>query len=205
MRRLLLGALLASMTLPVSASAAHRSPPKIPVCSALSRTAIAKDLGFAPLVLETRISHNCTFSAESPGQYLQALSIQIIPWSGSAFTLAESDAVESAEKEPGAVFDVVNKGLKVGKRAFFVVGMMTSRSLEPCGSENAPAPEPLEVRTGPICGGEPTLTHISVTGYGRSPGGAEPMVSVAAAAEQGHVTLISVINLVKYIISGKIH
>src|SRR5271155_4200097 len=111
-----------SMTLPAFAVASHPSRPatprpRIPVCSALSRSAIANVVHFAPLVLEKRIGPTCAFSAESPGQYLQALSLQIIPGSNGVFSLAESDALESAEKEPGTEFGVAAKGLKVGKRA----------------------------------------------------------------------------------------
>ena len=72
-------------------------------------------------------------------------------------------------------------------------------------SEEAPAPSPLEIPTGPICAGELLLTHITVIGYGRSPGGARLMVSAAGAAQQGDISLIHVIDLVKDLIAGKIH
>jgi len=164
----------------------------------LSRGAISKTLGFAPLVLEKRIGPTCAFSGERPGQYLQGLSLLIIPGSNGVFSLAESDALESAEKEH-AEFGVVHKGL------FFVYGTMESTKLGACGSEEAPEPSPLETRTGPICAGEPALTHINVIGYGRSPSGLKPMVTAAAVAESGQVHLANVINLVEDIISGKIH
>ena len=50
---------------------------------------------------------------------------------------------------------------------------------------------PLEICTGPICAGEPSLTHITVIGYGRSPGGAMLMVSAGGAAQQGDISLIT--------------
>ncbi|MGA8746040.1 MAG: hypothetical protein WB507_09260 [Solirubrobacterales bacterium] len=102
-------------------------------------------------------------------------------------------------------FGMVSKALKVGKEAFLVTGTMTSASLPPCGSEEAPAPSPLEIRSGPICAGEPSAAHVNVVGYGPSPGGAELIVSVGGVAQQGDISLIHVITLVKDLISGKIH
>jgi hypothetical protein len=132
------------------------------------------------------------------------LAIQIVPWSRKLFSVAERDAVSSAAREHSQ-FGVVSKALKVGTKAFFVTGTTTSASLPPCGSEEAPAPAPLEVRTGPICAGEPSATHVNVVGYGPSPGGAELMVSAGGVAQQGDISLSHVMTLVKDLISGKIH
>jgi hypothetical protein len=196
--------LAVSMTLPAFAVASHKSSPRIPDCSTLSRGAIANLVGTGPLTLTDKIGNLCAFTGERHGHYKPALSIQIIPWSKSVFSLAERDATHSAVTEH-AQFGVVSRALKVGKRAVFVMGATTSASLPPCGSEEAPAPVPLEIRTGPICAGEPTLTHINVIGYGPSPSGVELMVSAAGAAQQGDISLIHVIDLVKDVISGKIH
>lgn len=200
----LLVVLAASMTLPAFAVASHQGSPRIPVCSALSRSAIANLVGTGPLALKTKIGNLCVFTGERHGHYQPGFSIQIVPWSKSLFSLAERDAVQSAAREH-AQFGVVSRALKVGKKAFFVSGTMTSASLPPCGSEEAPAPVPLELRTGPICAGEPSLTHITVIGYGPSPSGVELMVSAGGAAQQGDISLIHVIDLVKDLISGKIH
>jgi hypothetical protein len=200
----LLVVLAALMTLPAFALASHNSSPRIPVCSALSRGAIANLVGTGPLALTKKIGNLCVFAGERHGHYKPALTIQIVPWSKSLFSLAESDAVHSAAREH-AQFGVVSRALKVGKRAFFVSGTTTSASLPPCGSEEAPAPAPLEVRTGPICAGEPALTQATVIGYGPSPSGVELMVSAGGVAQQGDISLIHVIALVKDLISGKIH
>jgi hypothetical protein len=197
----MLGALI---TLPAFAVASHKSPPGIPDCSALSRGAIANLMGTGPLTLERKIGNLCTFAGRIPKHYKPVLVIQIVPWSKKLFSVAERDAVHSAAREHEQ-FGMVSSALKVGKSAFFVTGTKTSASLPPCGSEEAPGPSPLEVRTGPICAGEPSLTNINVTGYGPSPSGAELMVSAGAAAQQGDISLIHVITLVKGLISGKIH
>jgi hypothetical protein len=196
--------LLALIALPAFAVASHKSSPRIPDCSALSRGAIANLVGTGPLTLEKKIGNLCTFAGRIPKHYKPALVIQIVPWSKKLFSLAERDAVHSAAREHEQ-FGMVSSALKVGKRAFFVTGTMTSASLPPCGSEEAPAPAPLGVRTGPICAGEPSATHINVTGYGPSPGGTELMVSAGGVAQQGDISLIHVIELVKDLISGKIH
>ncbi len=196
--------LAALIALPAFAVASQKSSPRIPDCSALSRGAIANLIGTGPLTLEKKIGNLCTFSGHRPGHYKPALVIQIVPWSKKLFSLAESDAVHSAAREHEQ-FGVVSSALKVGTKAFFVSGTMTSASLPPCGSEEAPAPSPLEIRSGPICAGEPSATHINVTGYGLSPGGAELMVSAGGVAQQGDISLIHVITLVKDLISGKIH
>jgi hypothetical protein len=196
--------LAALIALPAFAMASHKSPPRIPDCSALSRGAIANLIGTGPLTLEKKIGNLCTFAGRIPKHYKPALVIQIVPWSKKLFSVAERDAVHSAAREHEQ-FGVVSSALKVGKSAFFVTGTMTSASLPPCGSEEAPAPAPLEVRTGPICAGEPSATHINVTGYGTSPRGAELMVSAGGVAQQGDISLIHVITLVKDLISGKIH
>jgi hypothetical protein len=196
--------LAASMTLPAFVVAAHRSSPRIPACSALSRSAIAHLIGTGPLALEKKIGNLCIFTGERPGHYKPALTIQIVPWSKKLFSRAESDAVQSAAREHEQ-FGVVSRALKVGKKAFFVTGTRTSASLPPCGSEEAPAPAPAEIRTGPICAGEPALTHITVIGYGPSPRGVELMVSAGGVAQQGDISLIHVIRLVKDLIAGKIH
>jgi hypothetical protein len=175
-RSALLVVLAALMTLPAFALASHKSPPRIPVCSALPRSAIASLVGTGPLALTKKIGNLCAFTGERHGHYKPALTIQIVPWSKSLFSLAEGDAVHSAAREHEQ-FGVVSRALKVGTRAFFVTGTKTSALLPPCGSEEAPAPAPLEVRTGPICAGEPSLTHITVIGYGPSPSGVELMVS----------------------------
>jgi hypothetical protein len=200
----LLVVLAALMMLPAFASVSHASSPRIPVCSGLSRTAIANLVGTGPLTLTKRIGNLCVFTGKRPGHYKPALTIQIVPWSKNMFSVAEREAVSSAAREHEQ-FGVVSRALKVGKRAFFVSGTMTSDSLPPCGSEEAPAPVPLELRTGPICAGEPALTTIDVVGYGASPSGVELMVSAGGAAQQGDISLIHVIDLVKDLISGKIH
>ncbi len=200
----MLALLAALIVLPAFAAASHRSSPGIPDCSALSRGAIASLVGTGPLTLEKKVGNLCTFSGRIRKHYKPALVIQIVPWSKKVFSVAERDAVQSAMREHDQ-FGIVNRALKVGKKAFFVTGTKTSASLPPCGSEEAPAPAPLEVRTGPICAGEPSLTHINVIGYGPSPGGGELMVSAAAAAQQGDISLIHMITLVKDLISGKIH
>ncbi len=135
----------------------------------------------------------CVFTGQRPGHYKPALTIQIVPWSKKLFSVAERDAVQSATREHEQ-FGVVSRALKVGKKAFFVSGTTTSASLPPCGSEEAPAPSPLEIRTGPICAGEPALTHITVIGYGPSPSGVELMVSAGGVAQQGDISLIHVIT-----------
>jgi hypothetical protein len=196
--------LAASMTLPAFVVAAHRSSPRIPACSALSRNAIAHLVGTGPLTLTKKVGNLCAFAGERPGHYKPALTIQIVPWSKKLFSVAEGDAIKSAAAE-GAQFGVVSRALKVGKKAFFVTGTRTSASLPPCGSEEAPAPSPPEIRTGPICAGEPALTHITVIGYGPSPRGVELMVSAGGVAQQGDISLIHVIDLVKDVISGRIH
>ncbi len=196
--------LAALITLPAFAVASHNSSPRVPDCSALSRGAIANLAGTGPLKLEKKVGNLCTFTGKIPKHYKPALVIQIVPWSKQLFSVAEHDAVHSAAREHEQ-FGVVSRALKVGKKAFFVTGTMTSASLPPCGSEEAPAPSPLEVRTGPICAGEPSATHITVIGYGPSPGGAELMVSAGGVAQQGDISLIHVITLVKDLISGKIH
>ncbi len=196
--------LAASMTLPAFVVAAHKSSPRVPACSALSRSAIANLVGTGPLALEKKIGNLCTFTGHRPGHYKPVLAIQIVPWSKKLFSLAERDAVSSATRE-GSQFGVVSRALKVGNRAFFVTGTMTSASLGKCGSEEAPAPSPPEIRTGPICAGEPALAHVNVVGYGPSPSGVELMVSAGGAAQQGDISLIHVITLVKDLISGKIH
>jgi hypothetical protein len=203
-RRVLLGVLAASMTLPAFAVASHTTSTRIPSCSALSRGAIANLVGTGPLTLKEKIGNLCVFTGKKHGHYEPGLSIQMVPWSKSLFALAEHDAMQSARRED-AQFGVASKALKVGKRAFFVSGTMTSALLPRCGSEEAPAPVPLEIRTGPICAGEPALTHINVIGYGPSPSGAELMVTAGGAAEQGDISLIHVIDLVKDLISNKIH
>jgi len=191
---------VAAMTLPAFAAASHTSSPKIPVCSALSRSAIANLVETGPLTLTKRIGNLCTFTGYRHGHYKPGLTIQIVPWSTTIFSVAERDA-----KRSEGTFGVVSKALKVGKRAFFVTGTMTSASLGKCGSEEAPEESPLEIRTGPICAGEPALSHVNVVGYGPSPSGAELMVSAGGVAEQGDISLIHVIELVKDLISGKIH
>ncbi len=196
--------LAASMALPTFVAASHKSSPRIPACSALSRSAIAHLVGTGPLGLIKKTGNLCVFTGQRPGHYKPALTIQIVPWSKKLFSVAERDAVQSATREHEQ-FGVVSRALKVGKKAFFVSGTTTSASLPPCGSEEAPAPSPLEIRTGPICAGEPALTHITVIGYGPSPSGVELMVSAGGVAQQGDISLIHVITLVKDVLSGKIH
>jgi hypothetical protein len=203
-RRALLVVVVASMVLPAFASASHKSAPRIPSCSALSRVAIANLVGTGPLALTKKIGNLCAFAGERHGHYKPVLTIQIVPWSKSLFSVAEREAVQSAAREHEQ-FGVVSRALKVGTRAVFVTGTKTSASLPKCGSEEAPAPAPLEVRTGPICAGEPALTHVTVIGYGPSPSGVELMVSAGGVAQQGDISLIHVIALVKDLISGKIH
>jgi len=191
---------VAAMTVPAFAVASHTTSAKVPVCSALSRGAIANLVGTGPLTLTQKIGNLCTFTGYKHGRYKPALAIQIVPWRASIFSLAERDA----RRSEGA-FGVVSKALNVGKRAFFVTGTKTSASLGRCGTEEAPAPSPLEIRTGPICAGEPALGHVNVVGYGPSPSGAELMVSAGGVAEQGDISLSHMIKLVKDLISGKIH
>ena len=203
-RRALLVVLAVLMTPSAVASASHASPPKVPSCSALSRSAIANLVGTGPLGLTKKIGNLCVLEGEKHGHYKPALTIQIVPWSKRLFSVAESNAVQSAAREHEQ-FGVVSTALKVGKRAFFVSGTKTSASLPACGSEEAPAPAPLEIRTGPICAGEPALTNATVVGYGPSPSGVELMVSAGGVAQQGDISLIHVITLVRDLISGKIH
>ena len=200
----MLAIVVALIALPALAIASRPSSPRIPVCSGLSRSAIGNLVGIGPLTLEKKIGNLCSFAGHRPGHYKPELSIQIVPWSKRLFSVAESDAMRSAAREHEQ-FGVVSRALKVGRRAVFVTGTKTSASLPPCGSEEAPAPSPLEVRTGPICAGEPALTHATVIGYGPSPGGAQLMVSAGGVAQEGDVSLIHVISLVKDILSGKIH
>ena len=135
-RSALLVMLAALIALPAFAVASHKSSPRIPACSALSRGAIANLVGTGPLTLEKKTGNLCTFAGKIPMHYKPVLTIQIVPWSKKLFSVAERDAVQSAAREHEQ-FGVVSKALKVGKKAFFVTGTRTSASLPPCGSEES--------------------------------------------------------------------
>ena len=85
--------LAALIVLPAFAAASHRSSPRVPDCSALSRGAIANLMGTGPLTLEKKIGNLCTFTGRIRKHYKPALVIQIVPWSKKVFAVAERDAV----------------------------------------------------------------------------------------------------------------
>ena len=114
--------------LPAFAAASHRGTSRIPVCSALSRTAIANLVGTGPLTLIKKIGNECTFTGDKHGHYKPAFSVQLVPWSRTLFSLAEHDSMRSAAAEH-AQFGVVSRALKETFRGMCLEALSASATL----------------------------------------------------------------------------
>ena len=199
-RRVLLMSLLVAIAITPIVAAAKKPSGGIPNCAVVSRGEIAKLAQTGHLKLEKQIGNLCVFFGEGEhrGHYKPGLDIQIIPYIKSIWDTAKSDATKSAGKN-GDTFGQSSKAL------FFVTGVTTGHGLQPCDKDLG-TPGRGQSKFGPVCATEPDATHISVYGNGTDRRNhLHLMVTAALIGQQGDVHLSHVIQLVKDVISGKIH
>jgi hypothetical protein len=139
-----------------------------------------------------------TGKGEHHRHYEPTLDIQIIPYIKSVWDTAMSDAMKSAGKHR-------NTFGQSSKTLFFITGEETGKGLQPC-KKDLGTPGKGQSKFGPVCATEPDASHIGVYGNGTDKRNhLHLMVSVAVIGQLGDVHLSHVIELVKDVISGKIH
>ena len=148
-----------------------------------------------------KVGNLCEFTGPSEhrhGHYHTTFDVQIIPYIKTIWDIAKSKAESSAAKE-GSDFGNSSKQL------FFVSGKVKHDTLDKCNKHND-KPGEGEAKFGPACVGEPAADHIGAYGYGIDKrNGLKLMVVAGVTGEQGDVHLSHMLELVKEIISGKIH
>lgn len=191
-------ALLTGFLVPVAllgtGNAAAKTPAPAPLCSTISRTAMATLVGTGPLILEKTVGPLCEFLGARPGHYKPTFDLEIIPFNKDVWSGAQSGSIHSAIASKSH-FGQVNSKL------FFVSGSSTGAGMGPCTAEDKVSDE-----LGPHCAGQPQLTKLTAIGYGKyKPTGAQLMVSTGATGQLGDVYLSHLLSLVTGILSGKIH
>jgi hypothetical protein len=200
MRRVLLTLLLVVIAITPVVAVAKKTHSRIPDCAAVSRSEIAKLAQTGRLKLIKKVGNLCVFTGEGEhhGHYRPTLDIQIIPYFRSIWDAAKSDAMKSAGKN-ASTFGQSSKQL------FFVTGAETGKGLQPC-KKDLGTPGKGQSKFGPVCATEPDASHIDVYGNGTDKRDRlQLMVSVGVIGQLGDVHLSHVIELVKDVISGKIH
>lgn len=144
--------------------------PRIPSCTHLSTTAMAKVLGSPPLEFKgkTPRSNLCTWEAVRPRHYHEGLSVDIVPGVKSIYKLAEADGMKSAAKE-GQHFGTLTAGHSPWKAAFFVSGSVFNNGLEACSPEHTlPIFGPPRMQRRPrLDDGQRRLLQLKPDGLGR--------------------------------------
>jgi hypothetical protein len=197
---LLFALLLVAIAVPSTLAAVRKAHSPIPNCAAVSRHEMATVAQTGHLKLAKQTGNLCVFtgSGEHPGHYKTTFEIQIVPYYNSIWNTAKSDAMRSAARN-GDTFG------QSSKKLFFVTGETTGKGLQPCKPDLG-TPGKGESKYGPVCATEPAESHISVYGNGidrRSH--LHLMVSAGVTGQRGDVHLSHMLELVKEVISGKIH
>jgi hypothetical protein len=192
---------LLAMALVLSPSAAPaKGHAHIPKCAHLSRSAMAKLAQTGSLDFRKKIGNLCEFTGKGThhGHYHATFEVQIIPYVKKIWDTAKSDAKSSAAKN-GDDFGETNKHL------FFAGGEIKHSDLGKCNKHND-QPGQGGAKFGPACKGEPAADHFSAYGNGTDKrAGLKLMVSAGVTGQRGDVHLSHIIELVKEILSGKIH
>jgi hypothetical protein len=181
-------------------SAPAKGHSHVPKCTHVSRKAMAKLAQTGTLDLLKKIGNLCEFTGkgEHKKHYRPTFEIQIVPYFSSVWNLAKSKAKSTAAKN-GDDFGETNKHL------FFVSGEIKSSDLGKCNKHND-KPGQGGAKFGPACKGEPVADHFTVIGNGTDKrAGLKLMVSAGLTGQRGDVHLSHMIELVKEILSGKIH
>jgi hypothetical protein len=146
------------------------------------------------LKLAKKIGLLCEFTGEHHGHYKPTLELEIIPYTAKIWNTAKSDAQVTAAKE-GTDFG------QSSSKLFFVSGVVHSSSKPPCTpGQKRPEYGP------PACDGQPSWAHFSAYGNGTDKRvHARLMVSAGVTGQEGDVHLSHVLELVKEILSGKLH
>jgi len=175
---------------PVLVSAQRSTPGPIPNCATLDPSSIASLLTVPALTLEKNTGPLCTFTGKKPSRYLIEVDITIIPYSDSVWGAAENAAIKRHDYKQESA------------NLFFSDRTVTSHGLPPCNLGDQKAGQ-----LGPKCSGEPDQNVYTVVGRGnyKTPTGPKLMVTAATSAQSGDIYLGHVIELVKEILSGKIH
>ena len=165
----------------------------IPVCSRISRTAMANLAQTGPLKLRKKIGPLCQFTGEHHGHYEPTFDLEIIPYISSIWNTAKT-AAQKAGAKPGNSFG------QSSSKLFFESGTDTSSSLPACSpGEKPPKYGP------PACAGQPSWVHFGAYGNGTDPRAhARLMVAAAVSGQEGDLHLSHMLELAKEILSGKL-
>lgn len=175
-------------------AASKTTSARIPVCTGISRTAMADLAQTGHLKLLKKTGPLCDFAGEHHGHYKPTLGLEIIPYITKIWDTAKSDAEHTAAKEG---YDFGQSSSKL----FFVSGEVKSSSTPACSpGQKRPEYGP------PACNAQPSWVHYTVIGNGTDKRThTRLMVSAGVTGQQGDVHLSHVIELVQEVISGKLH
>jgi hypothetical protein len=181
------------------ASAASKGRDEAPSCSSISRKKLAKLAQTGRLKLVHKVGNFCEFNGHKPpDHYVPTFEIELVPYSKKIWKEEKADAKSSASKT-GSDYGQVNS------RMFFVSGKFTDKGDPPCVKSYG-KPGKGQSKYAPVCTPEPAASHIAVYGNGTDTRThMHLLVSGAVTAEEGEVHLSHMIELVKEVISGKIH
>ena len=190
---------LVAAILALTAGASAKSkpkPPSIPSCSHFSDNALAKVLGLVKLKYKGKTPHSniCTWEGTKSGHYHQILQIDVIPGIKSVYELAQTTGQKTAAKDHKQFGTLGSRGYP-WKAGFFVTGTTSDSGLKPCEpGHKLPDFGP------PMCAGDPEWTTINVTAYS-----SKMMVAAGIGVQLGDAHLSGMVELVKEIVSGKLH
>jgi len=199
-KRVMFTSLLVAIAITPIVAVAKKTTSQVPNCATVSRRQIATLAQTGNLKLLKKIGNFCAFSGdgEHHGHYKPTLGVQIIPYIKTIWNTAKSDAIKSATKN----HDTFGQS---SKQMFFVTGEDTGEGLQPCDKDLG-SPGKGQSKYGPVCATEPDAVHIGVYGNGTDKRNhLHLMVSVALTGQSGDVHLSHALQLVKDLISGKIH
>lgn len=176
----------------------HHHASHFPSCSHISRPALANLAQTGQLTLRKRTGNLCEFTGKHPGHYEPRFEIELVPYSQQLWNTIKSDAQSSAAAN-GDQFG------QASPKEVFVVGRSTDSGLDPCKKEDG-KPGKGESKFAPACAPEPDAVSISVYGHGTDKRlHMDIIVSSAVTGQAGDVHLSHMLQLVKDVVSGKIH
>jgi hypothetical protein len=195
---LILAIAAALSTAQAGAKAHKKKPPKLPACSHLPSSKMAKLFDVSSLKLEGVTPHSdiCTWTGKRSGHYHVELQIGFAPGSRSLFDTVKKAAQKSAKRQ-GARFATVHKS---SPAIIEVSKIDRDKHLKRCDpGHKIPQFGP------PQCESDPPWYTDSADTYGTMKrGGAHVIVSTNVGIELGDSGLHVMVDLAKDILSGKI-
>jgi hypothetical protein len=191
--------LAVALALPVAASSANTSPPQLPACAHFSLSQLRQIIvGDEPLKFAGRTAGAdiCTYHGHLSGRYHLLLQIALFPGSKALFKKLKADAQKSAQAQHAQYHVVKQRNPQI----ISVNSITTDSGLPACQPHQS-----LPDFGPPQCHPQPPWYKSTASAYGTLKGTRQNVIVTAGiGAELGDVSVGSMVQVCKDILSGKL-